>query len=68
MKKMMQRNSKGMEKRVRGLVGSDDKLCFFAVNERKGEDWDPLLVVKVAKLMQMMDIGTSRVVGKYKYG
>ena len=68
MKKMMQRNSKIMEIKVRGFVGSDDKLCFWTVNEGKGGDWDPILVFKVALLTQMMDIGISRVVGKYKYG
>ena len=67
MKKMVQRNSKGVEKRVRGLVGSDDKLCVWEVNEGKGEDWDPLQVGEIAKLEQMIDISTSVVVGKNKY-
>ena len=63
MKQMVQRNSKGVEKRVRGLVGSGDKLCIWEVNEGKGEDWDPLQVGEVAKLKQMVDTSTSVVVG-----
>ena len=45
MKQMVQRNSKGVEKRVRGLVGSGDKLSNWEVNEGKERTGIPCRLV-----------------------
>jgi len=65
MKNMVQRTSKGVEKRVRGLVESGEDLWSWEVME--DSDWVPLQVGEVAKLEQVMEMSTSVVVGKYKY-
>jgi len=65
MKKMVQRNSKGLEKRVRGLIETGDQLCSWEV--KNGDTWDPLQAGEVAKLEQVVDISTSVVVGQNKY-
>ena len=65
MVKMVQRTSKGVEKRVRGLMESKEKLFSWEVKE--AEEWEPMQVGMMAKLEQVMDISSSVVVGRYKF-
>ena len=65
MVKMVQRTSKGVEKRVRGLMESKEKLFSWDVKE--GEEWEPMQVGMMARLEQVMDISSSVVVGRFKF-
>ena len=65
MVKMVQRTSKGAEKRVRGLVEKKEVLSSWEVKD--GEEWQPLQVGVGARLEQVLDISSSVVVGGIKY-
>jgi len=65
MMNMVQRTSKGMEKRVRGLVKTMDDHYGWEIKQE--EEWQPMLVGVSAQLEKMVDISDSVVVGNKKY-